>query len=63
LGGLKGGRSRSKAKLAACKRNGFQRTAPAEKQPPDLQPGCSCIQPATPQVPAVLIVSRPQEEK
>lgn len=43
LGGLKGGRSRSAKKLAACKRNGFQKTDAA---PQDLQPGCGCVVPA-----------------
>jgi len=33
-GGLIGGRSRSAAKLAACRRNGFQRTAPADQPAP-----------------------------
>jgi hypothetical protein len=49
--GRKGGQSRSAAKLAACRRNGFQRTAPADEQPQQ--------QPA--QRPAVLI-SQPRKE-
>jgi hypothetical protein len=43
--GRKGGQSRSAAKIAAAKRNGFQKRQPAENQPQDLQPQCSCVQP------------------
>ena len=50
--GRKGGLSRSPAKLAACRRNGFQRPAPADQQQPQ--------QPAA-QRPAVLI-SQPRKE-
>jgi hypothetical protein len=35
--GRKGGQSRSAAKLAACKKNGFQKAAPAE-QPAQQEP-------------------------
>jgi len=42
--GRKGGSSRSAAKIAAAKRNGFQKRLPAENQPKDLQPGCGCVQ-------------------
>jgi len=58
--GRKGGSRRTPAQLAAARRNGFQPRKPADQQPPDLQPGCGCIQPAAPQIPAVLIV-QPKE--
>jgi hypothetical protein len=41
--GRKGGQARSAKKLAAARRNGFQKAAPAQEQPADLQPGCSCM--------------------
>jgi hypothetical protein len=55
--GRKGGKSRSAAKLAAIRRNGFQKRAPVQEQPADLQPGCGCIQ----TLPAVLIPQQPKE--
>jgi hypothetical protein len=47
-GGKVGGRSRSAAKLAACKRNGFQKAEPAPDQPvvfscPQMQPPKSTL--------------------
>lgn len=53
--GRKGGQSRSAAKLAAIRRNGFQKHAPVTEQPADLQPGSGI-----PQRQAVLI---PQPRK
>lgn len=54
--GRKGGQSRSPAKLAAIKRNGFQRVkrAPVPEAPP--------VQISRP-VPALLIVPRKDEQK
>lgn len=37
LAGRKGGRSRSQAKLDACRRNGFQRVKKAENMPTDKE--------------------------
>lgn len=51
LGGLRGGKSRSTAKLAACKKNGFQKAAPAEQPAP------------VPQRPSVLVPQQPKEDK
>lgn len=39
LGGLKGGKSRSDKKLAACRRNGFQPTKPTATPVPAAEPG------------------------
>lgn len=65
--GRKGGAAKTPAQQAARKRNGFQPRKPAAEQPPDLQPGCGCVQPAarTPKtaVPGVLIVAQPKEGK
>ncbi len=57
LGGLKGGKSRSAAKLAACRKNGFQRPAPADQQPPVPEQPAAQTYPR----PAVLI-SQPRME-
>jgi len=51
--GRKGGRSRSAAKIAAAKRNGFQPRKPAQEQPTALPPA-----PTAPAAPPVLIVPR-----
>jgi len=62
LGGLKGGRSRSEKKLAACRRNGFQKT----DAPQDLQPGCDCVRPpaAPVQAPSLfLLCTVPPKER
>ena len=59
--GRKGGQSRSEAKRAAARRNGFQKPGPANAQPQDLQPGCGCTTPPAPASrPSVLIVPRPE---
>ncbi len=46
--GRKGGSARTPAKAAAARRNGFQKTKPADQQPPDLQPNCGCLTPQPP---------------
>lgn len=57
--GRKGGQSKSAAKLAACKRNGFQR---AEKLPPveEMQPAAPTPENG-PALPLLLVV--PTEKK
>jgi hypothetical protein len=40
-GGKVGGKSRSAAKLAACKKNGFQKTAPAPAAPAPAELPCA----------------------
>ena len=66
LGGLKGGRSRSAAKQAAARRNGFQKTnwQRGAEALPDLQPGCGCV--ITPSAPTptprpVIVAAQPKE--
>jgi hypothetical protein len=53
-GGLKGGRSRSAAKLAAAKRNGFQRRKPAQEASAVLEQGSA--QPVAPARPVAVLV-------